>query len=185
MHDIIQQLEEKRAKARLGGGEKRIAAQHAKGKLTARERIELLLDEGSFEEWDMFVEHRCVDFGMADNKVPGDGVGGMAVQSREFAADFGCQLFGLDLRRNRRAVEARSFRTGSGLRCAGPVRSGAPWGGTLIPGPTGITRVRRPPRAMFVASTRLPVLAHVHLSLSSRRREFTGRRELPTIRRGY
>ncbi len=74
MHDIIQQLEEKRAKARLGGGEKRIAAQHAKGKLTARERIELLLDEGSFEEWDMFVEHRCADFGMADHRIPGDGV---------------------------------------------------------------------------------------------------------------
>jgi propionyl-CoA carboxylase beta chain len=74
MHDIIQQLEEKRGQARLGGGAKRISAQHAKGKLTARERIELLLDPGSFEEWDMFVEHRCNDFGMADNKVPGDGV---------------------------------------------------------------------------------------------------------------
>ena len=64
MHDIIEQLEAKRASARLGGGEKRIAAQHAKGKLTARERIELLLDEGTFEEWDMFVEHRSHDFGM-------------------------------------------------------------------------------------------------------------------------
>ncbi len=74
MHDIIEQLEKKRAAARLGGGQKRIDAQHAKGKLTARERLELLLDEGSFEEWDMFVEHRCVDFGMADNKIPGDGV---------------------------------------------------------------------------------------------------------------
>ncbi len=74
MQDILQQLEAKRAKARLGGGEKRIAAQHGKGKLTARERLELLLDEGSFEEWDMFVEHRCSDFGMADNKIPGDGV---------------------------------------------------------------------------------------------------------------
>jgi propionyl-CoA carboxylase beta chain len=74
MHDIIQQLEHKRSKARLGGGEKRIAAQHGKGKLTARERIELLLDEGTFEEWDMFVEHRCHDFGMADNTIPGDGV---------------------------------------------------------------------------------------------------------------
>jgi propionyl-CoA carboxylase beta chain len=74
MHDIIQQLENKRAQARLGGGEKRIAAQHGKGKLTARERLELLLDAGSFEEWDMFVEHRCADFGMADNKIPGDGV---------------------------------------------------------------------------------------------------------------
>src|SRR5574343_1225438 len=74
MHDIQQMLEDKRAKARLGGGEKRRAAQHAKGKLTARERIELLFDEGTFEEWDMFVEHRCVDFGMADNKITGDGV---------------------------------------------------------------------------------------------------------------
>jgi propionyl-CoA carboxylase beta chain len=74
MQDITQQLEDKRAAARLGGGERRIAAQHAKGKLTARERIELLLDQGTFEEWDLFVEHRCVDFGMADNKVPGDGV---------------------------------------------------------------------------------------------------------------
>ena len=64
MHDIIQQLEAKRAQARLGGGQKRIDAQHAKGKLTARERIELLLDDGTFEEWDMFVEHRCHDFGM-------------------------------------------------------------------------------------------------------------------------
>ncbi len=74
MHDIIRQLEEKREAARLGGGAKRIASQHAKGKLTARERIELLLDEGSFEEWDMFKEHRCVDFGMEDSKIPGDGV---------------------------------------------------------------------------------------------------------------
>ncbi|WP_019644370.1 acyl-CoA carboxylase subunit beta [Novispirillum itersonii] len=74
MYDIIQQLENKRAAARMGGGQRRIDAQHAKGKLTARERIDLLLDEGSFEEWDMFKEHRCTDFGMADQKVPGDGV---------------------------------------------------------------------------------------------------------------
>ena len=74
VHDIIRQLDEMRAKARLGGGERRIAAQHAKGKLTARERLELLLDEGSFEEWDMFVEHRCHDFGMDQETVPGDGV---------------------------------------------------------------------------------------------------------------
>ncbi len=74
MQEIIRQLADKRAKARLGGGQKRIDAQHAKGKLTARERLELLLDEGSFEEWDMFVEHRCLDFGMADNKIPSDGV---------------------------------------------------------------------------------------------------------------
>lgn len=74
MQDILAKLESKRAAARLGGGEKRIAGQHAKGKLTARERIDLFLDEGSFEEFDMFVEHRCVDFGMEGQKVPGDGV---------------------------------------------------------------------------------------------------------------
>src|SRR6266581_3288346 len=74
MHDIIDQLDEKRGKARLGGGRRRIDAQHGKGKLTARERIELLLDPGSFEEWDMFVEHRSQDFGMAGQKIPGDGV---------------------------------------------------------------------------------------------------------------
>ena len=74
MQSILEQLEKKRALARLGGGQKRIDAQHSKGKLTARERIELLLDEGTFEEWDMFVEHRCADFGMQDNKIPGDGV---------------------------------------------------------------------------------------------------------------
>ena len=74
MQDIIRKLEEMREKARLGGGEKRIKAQHSKGKLTARERIEILYDEGSFEEWDMFVEHRCNDFGMEKEKIPGDGV---------------------------------------------------------------------------------------------------------------
>ena len=74
MKDVLEKLEIKRAQARLGGGQKRIDSQHAKGKLTARERIEALLDDGSFEEYDMFVEHRCADFGMADQRVPGDGV---------------------------------------------------------------------------------------------------------------
>jgi propionyl-CoA carboxylase beta chain len=74
MQEIIEQLEEKRKAAAMGGGQARIDKQHARGKLTARERIDLLLDEDSFEEWDTFVEHRCTDFGMADKKVPGDGV---------------------------------------------------------------------------------------------------------------
>src|SRR5437879_1064398 len=74
MSDILRRLDEKREAARAGGGAKRIEAQHKKGKLTARERIEVLLDEGSFEEWDMFVEHRSADFGMAEQKIPGDGV---------------------------------------------------------------------------------------------------------------
>src|SRR6267154_1229592 len=74
MHEILARMEEKRQAARAGGGERRVKAQHAKGKLTARERLELLLDPDSFEEWDMFVEHRSHDFGMAEQKVPGDGV---------------------------------------------------------------------------------------------------------------
>ncbi len=74
MKDILEKLEGKRARARLGGGQNRIDAQHKRGKLTARERLGLLLDEDSFEEFDMFVEHRCTDFGMEGQKVPGDGV---------------------------------------------------------------------------------------------------------------
>ena len=74
MPTISQQLEERRNEARLGGGQARIDAQHSKGKLTARERIEVLLDSGSFEEYDMYKTHRCVDFGMAEKQIPGDGV---------------------------------------------------------------------------------------------------------------
>ena len=74
MIDVLRELENRREKARLGGGQRRIDSQHAKGKLTARERVELLLDEASFEEFDMFVAHRCTDFGMADDRPAGDGV---------------------------------------------------------------------------------------------------------------
>ena len=74
MKDILDKLAERRAQARLGGGETRVEAQHKRGKLTARERIELLLDHGSFEEFDMFVQHRSTDFGMEKQKIPGDGV---------------------------------------------------------------------------------------------------------------
>jgi propionyl-CoA carboxylase beta chain len=93
MQEILEQLKKRRAVAELGGGEKRIEAQHARGKLTASERIELLLDDGSFEEFDMFVEHRCTDFGMEDTKIPGDGVvtGWGTVNGRTvyvFAKDF-------------------------------------------------------------------------------------------------
>src|SRR5215216_3698836 len=94
MKDILDRLEDRRASARAGGGEARSAAQHSKGKLTARERIALLLDRDSFEEFDMFVEHRCVDFGMdRQAKIPGDGVvtGWGTVNGRTcfvFAKDF-------------------------------------------------------------------------------------------------
>src|SRR6202522_725417 len=93
MKPMLARLDARRERARLGGGKERIAAQHAKGKLTARERIELLLDHDSFEEFDMFVEHRSYDFGMAATKIPGDGVvtGWGTVNGRTvfvFAKDF-------------------------------------------------------------------------------------------------
>jgi propionyl-CoA carboxylase beta chain len=74
MQEILTALEQKRAEARLGGGQRRIDTQHGKGKLTARERLDVLLDPGSFEEYDMFVTHRATDFGMEKTIIPGDGV---------------------------------------------------------------------------------------------------------------
>src|SRR3954464_3126557 len=93
MKDMLERLDHRRAQARLGGGVKRIEAQHARGKLAARERLELLLDHGSFEEFDMFVEHRSNDFGMDKVKIPGDGVvtGWGTISGRKvfvFAKDF-------------------------------------------------------------------------------------------------
>ena len=93
MKDVLKELERRRAEARAGGGPARIAAQHAKGKLTARERLDVFLDDGSFEEFDMYVEHRSTDFGMEKTKVAGDGVvtGWGTVNGRTvfvFAKDF-------------------------------------------------------------------------------------------------
>jgi propionyl-CoA carboxylase beta chain len=93
MKDILDKLEGRRARARAGGGKARVDAQHKRGKLTAHERIELLLDKDSFEEFDMFVEHRSFDFGMEAQKIPGDGVvtGWGTVNGRTvfvFAKDF-------------------------------------------------------------------------------------------------
>ncbi|MEO1702324.1 MAG: acyl-CoA carboxylase subunit beta [Pseudomonadota bacterium] len=93
MKTVLDELQERRDTARIGGGQKRIDAQHAKGKLTARERLDVLLDHGSFEEFDMFVQHRCADFGMEQTKIPGDGVvtGWGTVNGRTvfvFAKDF-------------------------------------------------------------------------------------------------
>jgi len=91
--NILNELEARRGHARMGGGQRRIDAQHAKGKLTARERIELFLDEGSFEEFDMFVAHRCTEFGMEADRPSGDGVvtGWGTVNGRQvyvFSQDF-------------------------------------------------------------------------------------------------
>ena len=104
MATTLEVLEQRRASARLGGGQKRIDAQHAKGRLTARERIDILLDEGSFEELDMFVEHNCVDFGMNETHIAGDGVvtGSGTVNGRlvfVFSQDF--TVFGGSSRRTR------------------------------------------------------------------------------------
>ena len=84
----IQELLDKRAQARLGGGEKRIASQHEKGKYTARERIAMLLDEGSFEEFDMFLTHRTTDFGLDKQQYLGDGVGRHDHRRRNRSADY-------------------------------------------------------------------------------------------------
>jgi propionyl-CoA carboxylase beta chain len=93
MKDIVERLEQRRENARLGGGIARIEAQHKRGKLTARERTDLLMDKDSFEEFDIFVEHRCDEFGMGMTKIPGDGVvtGWGTVNGRTvyvFAKDF-------------------------------------------------------------------------------------------------
>src|SRR5437773_4466050 len=93
MKHILEKLEERRARARAGGGQARVDAQHQRGKLTARERVELLMDKGTFEEFDMFVEHRSAEFGMEKTKIPGDGVvtGWGTVNGRTvfaFAKDF-------------------------------------------------------------------------------------------------
>ncbi|MEF2545590.1 acyl-CoA carboxylase subunit beta [Aurantimonas sp. E1-2-R+4] len=93
MHEMLAELEVRRERARQGGGQRRIDAQHEKGKLTARERLTVFLDEGSFEEFDMFVQHRATDFGMAEQTIPGDGVvtGWGTVNGRTvfvFAKDF-------------------------------------------------------------------------------------------------
>jgi propionyl-CoA carboxylase beta chain len=129
---ILEELEQRRERARMGGGAKRIAAQHAKGKLTARERIDLLLDENSFEEFDMFVEHRATDFGMADNKIPGDGVvtgwgtiNGRAVYvfSKDFTV-FGGSLSGAQAKKILKVME-QALKTGApiiGIYDAGGAR---------------------------------------------------------------
>src|SRR6516164_965871 len=93
MKDILDKLEERRERARAGGGQARIEAQHKRGKLTASERLELLMDKGSFEEFDMFVEHRSAEFGMEKSRIPGDGIvtGWGTVNGRTvfaFAKDF-------------------------------------------------------------------------------------------------
>ena len=110
----INKLIDNRETARMGGGQKRIDAQHAKGKYTARERIQMLLDEGSFEEFDMFVTHRCYDFGMDKSHTFGDGVvtGYGTIAGRlgyVFAQDF--------------TVPARQVR----CRCRWPTRSARLW----------------------------------------------------------
>jgi propionyl-CoA carboxylase beta chain len=124
MKDIIEALEQKRAAARAGGGERRMENQHAKGKLTARERIDLLMDEGSFEEFDMFVEHRSHEFGMEEQRVPGDGVvtGWGTVNGRPvyvFSKDF--TVFGgsLSMAHAEKIVKVQDMAIQNGAPCVG------------------------------------------------------------------
>ena len=121
MKDVLKELERRREIARMGGGKARIDAQHKRGKLTARERIEIFLDEGSFEEFDMFVEHRSTDFGMEKQKIAGDGVvtGWGTVNGRPvflFAKDF--TVFGGSLSE----AHAEKVDEGAGHGAAGTAR---------------------------------------------------------------
>ena len=147
MKDILAQLEARRAVARAGGGARRVEAQHAKGKLTARERIELLLDEGSFEEFDMFVAHRCTDFGMEQDRPAGDGVvtGWGTVNGRQvyvFSQDF--TVFGGSLSETHAQKICKIM--DMALKVGAPVIGLNDSGGARIPG--GEDRdERRPARA--------------------------------------
>ena len=127
--DNIQKLVERRAKARLGGGEKRIEAQHAKGKMTARERLALLLDEGSFEEFDMFVQHRCTHFGMDKSHPDGDGVvtGCGTVDGRlvyVFAQDFTVSGGSLSKTMSEKICKVQDMALRNGAPCIGLNDSG-------------------------------------------------------------
>jgi propionyl-CoA carboxylase beta chain len=122
MKDILHELEERRAAARLGGGQRRIDAQHGKGKLTARERVEVLLDPDSFEEFDMFVAHRCTDFGMEKSRPWGDGVvtGWGTINGRMvyvFSQDF--TVFGGSLSETHAAEDLQDHGHGDAERRAG------------------------------------------------------------------
>ena len=125
----IEKLVERRAKARLGGGEKRIEAQHAKGKKTARERLALLLDPGSFEEYDMFMQHRCTNFGMEKSHPDGDGVvtgcgtiGGRLVYV--FAQDFTVSGGSLSKTMSEKITKIQDMALRNGAPCIGLNDSG-------------------------------------------------------------
>ena len=125
----INQLIENRETARLGGGQKRIDAQHAKGKYTARERIQMLLDEGSFEEFDMFVTHRCYDFGMDKSHTFGDGVvtGYGTIDGRlvyVFAQDFTVTAGSLSLSMSDKICKVMDMAMRNGAPCIGMNDSG-------------------------------------------------------------
>ena len=125
--DNIQKLVERRAKARLGGGEKRIEAQHAKGKKTARERLELLLDPGSFEEFDMFMQHRCTNFGMEASHPDGDGVvtGCGTIEGRlvyVFAQDFTVSGGSLSKTMSEKICKVQELALQNGAPCIGGAR---------------------------------------------------------------
>src|SRR5574344_649404 len=127
--DNIKNLVERRAKAMMGGGQKRIDAQHQKGKLTARERIALLLDEGSFEEFDMFVHHRCTNFGMEKQHFDGDGVvtGQGTIDGRlvyVFAQDFTVSGGSLGEAMAQKICKVMDMATKNGAPCIGLNDSG-------------------------------------------------------------
>ena len=151
MRHVLVDLDRRRVEAAAGGGERRVAAQHARGKLTARERIELLLDPGSFEEYDTFVEHRSVEFGMEKTKVPGAGVvtGWGTVNGRAvvvFSKDF--TVFGGSLSETHAAKITKVQDLAMKIR--------APIIGLFDAGGTRIRRAPRPSAAMARYSAATP-----------------------------
>ena len=176
MKDILDRLEQRRDDARLGGGKSRIEAQHRRGKLTARERIELLLDKGSFEEFDMFVEHRSNDFGMEKSKIPGDGVvtGWGTVNGRAvylFSKDF--TVFGGSLVGDARAEDHQ----GAGHGDEGALPGHRPVRCRRRPHPGGRGRARRLWRGVQAQRHRLrrhPADQRHHGPVRRRRRLFAG-----------
>ena len=176
MKDVLKELERRREIARMGGGQARIDAQHKKGKLTARERIEVFLDEGSFEEFDMYVEHRSTDFGMEKTKIAGDGVvtGWGTVNGRPvyvFAKDF--TVFGgsLSEAHAEKVIKVQEM----ALRNRAPIIGLYDAGGARIQeGVAALGGYAEIFQRNVLASGVIPQISRDHGSLRRRRRLFAG-----------
>ena len=166
----IKELIERRAVARIGGGEKAIAKQHEKGKYTARERLAMLLDEGSFEEMDMFVEHRCTNFGMEKKHYPGDGVvtGCGTIDGRlvyVFAQDFTVSAGSLSETMSQKICKIMDQAMKMGAPCIGINDSG---GARIQEGINALAGYAEIFQRNILASGVIPQLSLIHISEPTR-----------------